>query len=375
MADMGMPPGELTIAELLKLRGYHTVHIGKWHLGESDGMRPEQQGFDESLGFMPAASKYEADTAVAAKLEGDPLDRFLWMVLTDAVQFNGGPMFHAGQYLTDYFGDQATRVVQANRNRPFFLYLAFNAPHSPMQSTPDDFAALSTIKDRKTRVYGAMIRALDRNVGKVMKALRAAGVDRNTVVIFTSDNGGAAYVGLPSNRPFRGWKGTFFEGGIRVPLFMRWPLGIRAGTRIEVPTQHIDMFPTIAAAAGAALPRNRVIDGMNLLPLMRNHAHVSRTLFWRSGGYEAVRDGDWKLQVSPNPPRLWLFNLAADATEQHNLASNRPDQVMRLRQELVRHDRQMAKPLWPALLEEPIRIDVPADAPWSWDQEYVYWPN
>ena len=311
MEQMGMPASEVTIAEVLKQRGYHTIHLGKWHLGEARGMRPEDQGFDESLGFMPGASMYEPDTAVDAKLPGDPLDRLLWLALTDAVQFNGGKPFHAGEYMTDYLSHQAVAAVHANRNRPFFLYLAYNAPHTPFQATKADYDALAAIKDRRTRVYGAMVRALDRGVGEIMETLKAQGLDDNTLVIFTSDNGGAWYAGLPNiNQPYRGWKGTFFEGGIREPLFMRWPSAIPAGQRSATPTHGIDLFPTIAAAAGAALPRGRVIDGINLLPFANGHAApVSRILFWRSGGYEAVRDGEWKLQVSPNPPRIWLFDL------------------------------------------------------------------
>src|SRR5205085_3546890 len=181
MADMGMPPGEITVAEILKTRGYHTIHLGKWHLGEAPGIRPENQGFDESLGFMSGASKYEVDgRSVDARLPGDPLDRLLWMALSDAVQFNGSKPFHAGQYMTDYLSDQAVAAIRANRNRPFFLYLAYNAPHTPFQATKSDYEALSAIKDQRTRVYGAMIRALDRGVGKVLAALRTQGLDDNT---------------------------------------------------------------------------------------------------------------------------------------------------------------------------------------------------
>ena len=379
MQDMGMPGSEVTIAELLKGRGYRTIHLGKWHLGEARGMRPEDQGFDESLGFMPGASKYEPDTAsVGAKLPGDPLDRLLWFALTDAVQFNGGPPFHAGEYMTDYLSDEAVTAIEANRNRPFFIYLAYNAPHTPFQATRADYDSLSAIKDPRARVYGAMIRALDRGVGKVMRALKAERIDRNTLVIFTNDNGGAWYAGLANiNRPYRGWKGTFFEGGIRVPFFIRWPDRIAAGQRLAMPIHQVDVLPTLAAASDAKLPKDRPIDGIDLLPLATGKAASvpSRPLFWRSGQYEAVRDGDWKLQVSQNPQRTWLFNLASDPTEHVDLSSSRRDRVGRLRAELAAHDRQMARPLWPALLEEPIRIDVPADAPWKAGQDYVYWPN
>jgi arylsulfatase A-like enzyme len=378
MADMGMPASEVTIAEVLRTRGYHTVHLGKWHLGEAKGMRPEDQGFEESLGFMPGASKYQPDTAGPdARLPGDPLDRFLWLALSDGVQFNGSPPFHAATYMTDYLSDEAAAAIKANRNRPFFLYLAYNAPHTPFQATKADYAALWAIKDPRLRVYGAMVRALDRGVGKVLAALKAQGLDDNTIVIFTNDNGGAWYAGLNDiNRPYRGWKGTFFEGGIRTPFFVRWPAKIPAGERISEPVQFIDVLPTLAAAAGAPLPTGRVIDGINLLPFTIDHAApIKRTLFWRSGSYEAVRDGDWKLQVSQHPKHIWLFDLKADPTERNNLSASRRDIIRQLRAELAARDSQMAKPLWPALLEEPIRIDVPADAPWRAGQEFVYWPN
>jgi arylsulfatase A-like enzyme len=279
--------------------------------------------------------------------------------------------------MTDYLSDEAVSAIKANRNRPFFIYLAYNAPHTPFQATKADYDSLGAIKDQRLRVYGAMIRALDRGVGKVMAGLEAQGLVDNTLVIFTNDNGGAWYAGLSDiNKPYRGWKGTFFEGGIRTPFFVSWPGRIAPGQRLTVPIQFIDVFPTLAATAGASLPSDRVIDGMNLLPFITSGAPAAkRTLYWRSGTYEAVRDGDWKLQISRNPPRTWLFDLGSDPTERHDLSRFRGDVVARLSAELAAHDRQMAKPLWPALLEEPIRIDVPADAPWKPGQEYVYWPN
>lgn len=378
MEAMGMPGSEMTIAEMLRPRGYHSMHLGKWHIGEAPGMRPEERGFDESLGFLAGAAKYLSGSTIDARLAGDPLDRLLWMAATDAVQFNGGPRFHAGEYMTDYFSSEAVSAIEANRNRPFFIYLAYSAPHTPFQAKKSDYDTLPEIADHKTRVYGAMVRALDRGVGQVMEALKAQGIDDDTIVIFTSDNGGAWYAGLPDiNKPYRGWKGTFFEGGIRAPFFIRWPGKIAAGQRLSMAVQHVDVFHTVAAAAGAALPSDRQMDGLDLLPFAMGKAvpQEERTLFWRSGHYQAVRDGNWKLQVSNNPPRIWLFDLAADPTEQTDLSFQRPDQVERLRAKLNAFNREMARPLWPALLEEPIRIDFPADAPWDADQEYVYWPN
>lgn len=379
LETLGLPPSELTIAELLRSRGYRTLHIGKWHLGESAERRPEAQGFDESLGFMSGAAMFlpagDPD-AVNARLPFDPIDRFLWANLPYAVEYNGGQRFRPQGYLTDYFADQAVAAIEANRNRPFFMYLAFNAVHTPLQATRADYDALAQISDHTERVYAAMVVALDRAVGRVMQALRDTGIDGDTLVIFTNDNGGAWYVGLPDiNAPYRGWKATFFEGGVRTPFFARWPQHLPAGARIEGPASHIDIFATVAAVANAAAPDN--LDGVNLLPYLRGEVRTPphQRLFWRSGGYRVVRDGDWKLQVSENPQRVWLFNLRDDPTEQHDLSADHPERVAAMRAQIEAQNITMPPPLWPALIEGPVRIDVPLNAPWRRDQEYIYWSN
>jgi arylsulfatase A-like enzyme len=292
------------------------------------------------------------------------------------VQWNGGQRLRPRGYLTDYFADEAVAAIEANRNRPFFMYLAFNAPHTPLQATREDYEALSAIPNHTERVYGAMILALDRAIGRVMQSLRDQGIDENTLVIFTSDNGGAWYVGLPDlNAPYRGWKATFFEGGIRTPFFARWPGRLPAGARIEGPATHMDIFATAAAAAGApAQPRS---DGVNLLPYLsgRTGGAPHERLFWRSGPYRVVRDGDWKLQVSETPDRVWLFNLAEDPTEQHDLSTQESERVAAMRAMIEAHNANLPPPIWPALLEGPVRIDVPLNAPWREEQEYIYWSN
>lgn len=379
--DTGLPASEVTIAEMLKARGYHTVHIGKWHLGEAPGMRPESQGFDESLGFMSAAAKYlpRSDARVVnARLDYDPVDRLIWIALSDAIQWNGGRRFHPGEYLTDYLSKQAQAAIAANRNRPFFIYLAFNAPHTPFQALRSDYDALPMIRDHKARVYGAMLRALDRGVGRVLAELKRQQLDENTLIILTSDNGGAWYAGLPDiNRPYRGWKATFFEGGIRVPFLVRWPGTIAPGQKPTVPAHHLDVFATAAAATGAAMPANRKMDSVDLLPFVTGKASrtTERTLIWRSGAYQAIMEGHWKLQIAQRPDKRWLFDMATDPTERENVASEHPDEVKRLAMKLAEFDRRMPPPGWPALMEQAIRIDVPSDAPWRADQEYVYWSN
>jgi arylsulfatase A-like enzyme len=379
--SLAVPASEITIAEVLRARGYHTVHFGKWHLGGTKGSRPEDQGFDESLGFIAGASMYlpEKDKdSINSKQSWDAIDKFLWPNLPYQVQYNGSPMFAPRGYMTDYLGEEAVKAIHANRNRPFFIYFAPNAIHTPLQAKKEDYDALPQIKDHRLRVYGAMARALDRNVGRILQALKDEGLDQNTLVIFTSDNGGANYIGLPDiNRPYRGWKATFFEGGIHTPFFMRWPGVLPAGATYPYPVGHVDIFATAAGAAGAQPPTDRVIDGVNLLPFAEgkdpNRPH--QTLYWRSGQYKTLLDGDWKLQVSEAQNRVWLYDLAADPTERNDLAKRQPAKVAELRAKLAAEDARMAKPLWPSLLQGPIFIDHPSGQPQKKGEEYILWDN
>ena len=381
MDEMAVPPNETTIAELLQRRGYHTLFFGKWHLGETAAARPEARGFDETLGFLAGGSLYlpkNDPQVVNAFQDFDLIDKFLWANLPFSVTNNGGQRFAPGAYMTDYLGDEAVKAIAANRNRPFFMYLAFNAPHTPLQALKSDYDALTNIRDHRLRVYAAMIRALDRNVGKVLAALRANGLDENTLVIFTSDNGGAHYIGLPEiNRPFRGWKATFFEGGIHVPFFMKWPAAVPRGTSFAAPVGHVDIFTTAAAAAGATPPTDRVRDGVDLVPFVAGKAEgrPHQSLYWRSGPYKTLLAGDWKLQVAETPKKNWLFNLKDDPTEQYNVAASNPDKLGQMLTELTKIDAQQSKPLWPSLLEGPIAIDHPLDVADRPDDEYVYWSN
>jgi uncharacterized sulfatase len=379
-AEMGMPPSEVTLAELLRERGYRTLHVGKWHLGRAPGFRPRDQGFDESL-LMESGLYLPQDhpDAVNSKQDFDPIDRFLWPNMRWAVRFeDDADAFEPSGYLTDAFTDAALDAIEANRNRPFFLYLAHWAPHTPLQALRSDYDALGHIEDHRLRVYAAMVRALDRSVGRVLGALAEHGLAENTLVLFTSDNGGAHYIGLPEvNQPYRGWKLTLFEGGTHVPFAARWPRRIEPGLRYAAPVSHLDVFATAAAAGGAPLPADRRIDGVDLLPFVRRErtGRPHETLVWRSGHYQALRHGDWKLQVSRRPDAVRLFDLATDPLEQHDLAPQRPDRVRALQERLDAHNRAQAEPLWPSVLEAPVPVDKTLAEPEAADDVYVYWPN
>ena len=381
MNKLAVPTGETFIGSALKAQGYHTLHFGKWHLGAAKGTRPEEKGFDESLGFMAGGSMYlpEKDPdAENSKQAWDPIDRFLWPNLPYMVQFNGSNMFAPKGFMTDYLTTEAVRSIKANRNRPFFIYFAPNAIHTPLQAKKEDYDALPQIKDHRLRVYGAMMRNLDRNVGRILQTLKDEGLDKDTLVIFTSDNGGAGYIGLPEiNKPYRGWKATFFEGGIHSPYFMRWPGVIPSGSSFRYPVAHVDIFPTALAAAGGTPPANLKLDGVNLLPFVTGKAEgrPHQTLYWRSGQYKVVLDGDWKLQSSDALKKVWLYNLATDPTEQHELSASQPEKLKAMRTLLAQQDAGMAKPLWPSLLQGPIFVDHPSGQPQKKGQEFILWDN
>jgi arylsulfatase A-like enzyme len=377
--QMGVPSSEITIAETLKGAGYRTIHIGKWHLGESEGMRPQDQGFDDTLGMYAGAGMFlpkDDPDVVNSMQDFDPIDKFLWANLPYSVRYNGSKPFEPKGYITDYFGDEAVKAIAASKGQPFFLYLAFNAPHTPLQAKKSDYEALSGIKDHRLRVYAAMIRALDRNVGKVLAELERQGITENTIVIFTSDNGGANYIGLPDiNKPYRGFKATFFEGGIHVPFFMKWPGVVPAGSASTARAMHFDVFATAMTAAKAKGPAAGVLDGVDLVALSRGQV-PDRPLFFRSGPYRTVIWKDWKLQLAETPKKAWLFDLDSDPLEKSNLAASRPDKVRELTAMLDAQDKRAAKPLWPALIEGPMWIDRPVDGtPPPKDAEYVMWSN
>jgi arylsulfatase A-like enzyme len=379
--DMGLPTSEVTLARALKGVGYRTLQLGKWHLGDSPQFRPYAHGFDESLSLMHGASMFLPENApdvVNAKQDFDMIDKFLWASHPWGIRFNDGKPFQPARYMTDYLTDEAIKAMDANRQQPFFMYLAYNAPHTPLQATKEDYDALAHIPDHTTRVYAAMIRSLDRNIGRVLQHLKDRGLDDNTLVIFTSDNGGAGYIGVPDlNKPYRGWKATFFDGGIHVPFFMRWPKGLPQGASYTQPISHMDIFSTALAAAGAKLPEGKSIDGVNLLPFLKGQRTDAphRQIFWRTDTYLAMREGDWKLQVMQRPKQDLLYNLATDPGEKTNLAGLQGARLAAMKADLLAFNGRQAKPLWPSLAEGPISIDKTLKDPAQPGDAYIYYAN
>jgi len=198
------------------------------------------------------------------------------------------------------------------------------------------------------------------------------------MVIFTSDNGAPGYIGLPDvNKPFRGWKLTMFEGGLRIPYVAKWPGHIAPGTQYPAPITNIDIMPTVVAAAGGVMPNDRPIDGVNLLPYLsaKPAMQPGRALFWRDGTYRAMQEDKWKLIVSERPRKDWLFNLSVDPTEKINLANDQPDRLAAMKAKLATHHAGMPAPLWPSFIEMPVAIDKTLDQPLTPGDEYTYWAN
>ena len=378
-SERGIPTEEITLAEELRTKGYRTLHIGKWHVGTEKPNAPLGQGFDESL-HMASGLYLPVDdpNVVNARNEFAVLDKVQWEVLDYAATFNGSEMFRPKGYLTDYYTDEAVKAITANKDQPFFLYLAHWGIHTPLQTAREDYEAVGdNFPDHRSRVYAGMIRAVDRSIGRVMQTLKDNGLDENTLVIFTSDNGGANYIGMPDiNKPYRGFKLSFFEGGTHVPFLMRWPGKLPAGRKYDHPISHLDVLPT-ALAAAKTTPQAAEIDGVNLLPYLTGQKTGAPrdTLIWRSGDYQAILSKGWKLQRSDYPKKTRLYDLAKDPTEQNDLSASNPEKLAALNALLDAHNEQQAEPLWPSAALMPIWIDkTPADDVTLQD-DYIMWPN
>ena len=247
--EQGMPSEQITIAEVLKDAGYYTAHIGKWHLGHAGGMDPLSQGFIDSLSLGGAYYLPEDHPEVVnAKFETS-IDKMVWSSGQYSARFNEGDPFAPDKYVTDYYTDEALKVIEKNKNRPFFLYLSHWAIHNPLQALRSDVEQMSHMSGHNLQVYAGMIASLDRSVGKIIEKLKDLNIYGKTMIIFTSDNGGANYIELEDiNKPFRGWKISFFEGGIRVPFIVSWPDEISPGLISNSAVHHFDIFPTIVSA-------------------------------------------------------------------------------------------------------------------------------
>ncbi|QHI69807.1 sulfatase family protein [Tichowtungia aerotolerans] len=352
---LGLPVDIRLFGDYMRDAGYRTGLVGKWHEGTMPGSRPLERGFDSFYGFLVGSTFF---------LPPDGADTIPGM-------FDGTQRIKVTDYLTFVLGDQAVEFIGQKSEKPFFLYLAFNAPHAPLQA-PEEYLkkfehlavdgepgllcryTKTNIKHPR-QVYAAMVSALDDTIGKVLQSLRDRGLEENTLVYFLSDNGGPTAVTSADNGPLRGVKGDLLEGGARVPFAVQWKGTIPAGQTLDTPVLSLDLLPTALAAAGVSAPVN--LDGVNLLPLMEDgKALAKRTLYWRFPfppfcPVWAVRDGDWKLVKEAErkdghkgftrTARTGLYRISDDIHEDHDLSGQYPEIRQKLQAEFDQWERSL----------------------------------
>jgi len=328
----GLDPAAVTLADVFQQAGYVTGMFGKWHLGTRDYFHPQQRGFDEFFGFLAGAHSF-------FPVENEPVF---------STVMRGKTPLTEPEYLTDAFARETVRFIRAHTEEPFFVYVPFNAVHTPLEATDEYLNRFPNETNKRQRAYNAMTSALDDAVGEIVKALNDTGVGNNTLVIFLNDNGGPIYTQVQSNEPLRLGKLFLFEGGIRVPMIVNWPGVLHPGAVYGEPVSSLDILPTACAAAGIDLPSDLKLDGVDLLPYLKGEKSDSPhdALFWSNGPNKAVRLANWKLIIAGD--HRFLFNLDGDIGETENLAEQQPEVVRKLEDALNEWQNQMKPPAWPS---------------------------
>jgi arylsulfatase A-like enzyme len=353
----GLPRTETTLGEYLQGCGYATGIIGKWHLGAREDFNPVNNGFDCFYGFVHEGHyfvppPYDGVTTLLRKKplpDGatgrwtSPNSKLLYhdILGNEPLYDLHNPMLRGleqvaeERYLTDAFTDEAIQFIEKNKEKPFLLYLAYNAVHSPLQGADKYMKQMSHIDDIHRRIFAAMLSNLDDSVGAVLGKIRDLGLEDDTLIFFLSDNGGPTKELTSSNLPLSGGKGTLLEGGIRIPFMAQWKGRIPAGTTYEKPVISMDIYATAASIAGRPVADRRT-DGVDLVPYLtgQDKSTPHDALYWRSRNHRAVRVGDWKILKAPKKGKqdgLWqLYNLAEDISESNDLATDHPKKVQEL---------------------------------------------
>ncbi|GAA4890165.1 sulfatase-like hydrolase/transferase [Ferrimonas pelagia] len=314
-SGMGTPLDELMIQEHLLTLDYQTGLIGKFHDGKAEKYQPHNRGYAETFAFNSGASAYWV---------GDNSKGML--------KRNGVPVEREDRYLTDAMGQEAVDFITRNADKPFFLQVAFTAPHAPMQATEEKLKEYEHIKGKR-QILAAMISSMDDNIGLILDSLEEQGLADNTMVVLFSDNGGKFQHG-GENGPLRGQKGSTFEGALRVPFVAKLPGVIPAGSQSDVMISALDLFPTTVKLAGGELDPTWELDGKDILPVLSGDSDVSphERLFWRFNQHWALREGDWKLMKSGRPSDpMMLFNIAEDIGEENDLVRQFPERAQEMR--------------------------------------------
>lgn len=326
--SFGLTKSEAIIPEVLAKNGYRTGMVGKWHLGYEKGFTPMDRGFGSFFGFLGGAHPYFAGQRRSQVMRG-----------RSSVKET--------EYLTDAFARESVEFIKTDDKSPFFLYLAFNAVHSPLQSTEDYSASFPNLKGKR-KTFAGMLTGMDKAVGRVLETLKERKLEENTVIFFLSDNGGPTPQTTSKNGPLRGFKGQVYEGGIRVPFIVQWKGEIMPNKAIPTPCSSLDIFPTILDAAGISKEQGKpVLEGESLIPLIKGDASFrpTRSFFWRFGSQRAVRSGDWKLVAGPGS-KSELFNLLDDIGETKDESRNYPRKKAELERLYADWDKKNISPKW-----------------------------
>ena len=317
--------------------------IGKWHLGELPQYHPNRRGFDEFYGFLGGSRSYwplkNPGHGTAIRRDGTAVDELSEI-----------------SYLTDDFTNAAMEFIDRNQDRPFFIYLAYNAVHGPFHAKEEDLEQCPKIDPRNRWMVSAMTKSMDDNVGRLLKQLDRLDLTENTLIVFLNDNGGTQGT-THNNGSLRGFKGTYWEGGIRVPFIVSWPAQLPKGKRFDSPVSSLDLLPTCLAAGGGEVDPAWAMDGVNLLPYFKGQRTGAphETLFWRFWRVTAAREGDWKLlRVAEDPLKdnrqllapLMLINLKDDPGETTNLATEFPERTHALLRKMEAWEQSLAQPRW-----------------------------
>ncbi len=338
-ANFGLPKDQPMLAERLVVAGYATGMVGKWHLGYREGLRPTERGFQEFFGFLAGAHGYRPTAAAAAKPEDvDP-------TAAPNPILRGTTPVAEPQWLTVAFAREAVAFVDKHQKEPFFLYVPFNAVHAPLAAPVARIAGFTTLEGKR-KTFAGMLLGLDEAVGAILDKLDACGLQDNTLVVFLSDNGGPTPSTTSGNGPLRGRKGQVWEGGVRVPMLVRWPGKVPAGSLCEAPIATIDLAATMLAAAGV---KAEGLDGVHLLPFLSgaSKAPPRDELCWRFGKQRAIRQGKWKL-VTIDGAAPQLFDLDQDVGEAKDLATAEPEAVQTLQAAWQAWDAQNQASAWPS---------------------------
>lgn len=338
--EMGLPKDQLTIANYLNKYGYKSSIIGKWHQGHGEGFHPLDRGFDHFYGFLGGARSF-------FEMSPDP-NQPAWKILDDEsrLMHNRTQLKEPGGYLTDVFGNEACQFIEDNQDFPFFLYLSFNAVHTPLEAKEVDLNRFPQLEGKRQKL-AAMTWSMDEAIGQVCDKLKDLGLEDNTIIIFTNDNGGTTYHGS-NNSPFSGCKATYLEGGIRVPYIMKWKGQLKPGRTFDYPITTRDLVSTSIALAGGKSEEYTDLDGVDIMPYVqgKKEGRPHETLYWNGDGrFSAIREGDWKLISMPD--RLpELYDLSKDISEKKNLAEQYPDLTKELLKKLFVWSNNNDNPRW-----------------------------